>query len=99
VSTGGGGEPGWSRAGNELYYRTPSAIFAVGVTTTETFALRERRVIQPGGAVEDITRQNYDVSPDGRFVTLMPTGDGAEAILVHNWGRELREKLALGEKK
>jgi hypothetical protein len=29
----------------------------------------------------------------------MPTGDGVEAILVHNWGRELHEKLAAGQRK
>jgi serine/threonine-protein kinase len=99
VSTGGGGEPLWSRAGNELYYRTPSSIIAVGVTAAATFALHERRVVLAGGAVEDLTHQNYDVSPDGRFLTVVPTGAGAEAILVHNWGRELREKLGVGTKK
>ncbi len=32
-------------------------------------------------------------------MTVMPTGAGHEAVLVHNWGRELREKLAGGTKK
>jgi serine/threonine-protein kinase len=99
VSTAGGSEPLWSRSGHELYYRTPTGIIAVGVTTGAAFALHERRVVLPAGATEDITHQNYDVSPDGRFVTVMPTGVGVEAILVHNWGRELRDKLASGAKK
>jgi serine/threonine-protein kinase len=99
VSAAGGSEPLWSRSGNELYYRTPTGIIAVGVATGATFALHERRVVLPAGATEDITHQNYDVSPDGRFVTVMPTGVGVEAILVHNWGREFRDKLASGATK
>jgi serine/threonine-protein kinase len=99
VSMAGGSEPLWSRSGNELYYRTPAGITAVGVTTGATFALHERRVVLRAGATEDRTHQNYDVAPDDKFVTAMPTGDGVEAILVHNWGRELHEKLAAGERK
>lgn len=42
---------------------------------------------------EDAAHQNYDVSPDGKFVVIQTAAGGAEAVLVHNWGRELREKL------
>ena len=56
-------------------------------------------VLPGGGAALDGTHQNYDVSPDGKFITVTPTGAPSEPILVHNWGRELREKLASGAKK
>jgi serine/threonine-protein kinase len=101
VSTAGGAEPVWSPSGNELYYRTPNgSIVAVGVTTGATFTLRgSPRVVLSDGGNKDGTHQNYDVSLDGKFVTLMPTGDPSAPVLVHNWKRELREKLASGAKK
>jgi hypothetical protein len=101
VSISGGSEPLWSHSGSELYYRTPTgSIVAVGVTTAPTFALSgQPRVVLSGRTTEDFTHQNYDVSPDGKFVTVMPAGPPSEAILVHNWKRELREKLASGAKK
>jgi len=37
---------------------------------------------------------NYDVAPDGRFLVLKRAGAESQTIVVHNWGRELREKTA-----
>ena len=98
VSTQGGGEPVWSHSGKELLYRAPSGITSVAVTTGTTFALHGRRVILSGDFAEDITHANYDVAPDGRLLVVKPSGAGASAVLVHNWGRELREKLAVVKK-
>jgi hypothetical protein len=37
---------------------------------------------------------SYDVAPDGaHFLMLRRAGGEAKAIVVHNWRRELREKL------
>ena len=33
---------------------------------------------------------NYDVSPDGRFVMIIPTGKNDELELVLNWAEELK---------
>jgi len=33
---------------------------------------------------------NYDVSPDGRFVMIIPTGKSQELELVLNWHEELK---------
>jgi Tol biopolymer transport system component len=98
VSTSGGQEPIWSRSGNELYYRTSAGITSTTVTTGATFSIRARKLVLPSGATDDLTHQNYDVSADGRFLTVMASGGGASAILVHNWARELREKLAVGKR-
>jgi hypothetical protein len=32
--------------------------------------------------------------PDGRFLMLKRAGAEAQTIVVHNWGRELRERTA-----
>ena len=42
----------------------------------------------------DASHANYDVGPDGRFLMLRRAGAESQTIVVHNWGRELREKTA-----
>ena len=98
VSTAGGSEPLWSHAGDQIFYRTAEGIEAVSVSTTPSFALRERRAAFAGVSESDLTHQNYDVSPDGRLLMIQSAGGEAQLVLVYNWGRELREKLGAGRK-
>jgi len=101
VSTQGGAEPLWSRAGDVIFYRSPSGgVQSAAVTAGTTFAIRERRdVLPPAGYLNDVTHASYDVWPDGSgFLMVKPVGGDARPILVHNWGRELREKLAAGKR-
>ena len=42
----------------------------------------------------EASHASYDVAPDGRFLMLKRAGADAQTIVVHNWGRELREKTA-----
>ena len=98
VSIAGGTEPLWSRSGNLLYYRAPEGFVAVTVSTSPTFAMRERRTVLVGEFASDLSHQNWDVSPDGKFVVVQSIGGEAKAVLVHNWARELREKFATGKK-
>jgi Tol biopolymer transport system component/tRNA A-37 threonylcarbamoyl transferase component Bud32 len=95
VSNQGGLEPLWARAGRSIFYRTPNGIVSVAVTPGADIVIGERRTVLSGDYINDPTHQNYDVSLDGlRFLLLKPTGGESKAIVVHNWGRELREKLA-----
>jgi Tol biopolymer transport system component len=98
VSNRGGSEPIWSRSGNAIYYRTPTGGAEVAtVTAGATFALGERRMVLDGSEyLNDVTHTSYDVWPDGSgFLMVKPVGADARPILVHNWGRLLRDKLAL----
>ena len=99
VSDQGGTEPLWGRSGHTLYYRTGAGVISVAVTTGERFSIGERKVALAGTFVSDPTHQNYDVSPDGsQFLVLRQLSSDATPLMVHNWGRELREKLAAGKK-
>ena len=99
VSNQGGTEPLWAQSGRLLYYRTPTGLVAVTVTTGTTFSLGDRRTVIPDPYERDGIHANYDVAPDGtRFLMLKPAGEDARAVIVHNWGRELRDKLAAGKK-
>ncbi len=98
VSSDGGSEPVWSRSGQMLYYRSPSGLMTVPVTTGARFTLGERRMVPSGETFDDPTHAGYDVAPDGQLLMLRSTGTDVSAVLVHNWGRVLREKLGLVKK-
>jgi eukaryotic-like serine/threonine-protein kinase len=95
VSDNGGTEPVWGRSGTALYYRDQNAeIVKVDVTTATGFSIDDRRVVLTGDYLTDASHPNYDVAPDGRFLMLKRAGAESQTIVVHNWGRELRQKIA-----
>jgi Tol biopolymer transport system component len=95
VSDNGGTEPIWGRSGRSLYYRGPvGEVVEVGVTTGAAFSIGVRKVVLTGDYLTDSSHPNYDIAPDGRFLMLKRAGAEAQTIVVHNWGRELREKTA-----
>jgi serine/threonine-protein kinase len=95
VSNNGGTEPIWDRTGKVLYYRDDfGQVTAVTVTTGESFSIGQRRVVATGDYLVDASHANWDVGPNGHFLLLKRAGAQSQTIVVHNWGRELREKTA-----
>ena len=95
VSDGGGTEPVWSRSGNALFYRSPNGrMIRVSVTTGDTFSIGPRSVLFNDDYLTDATHANYDVGPGDRFLMLKRAGAESQTIVVHNWARELREKVS-----
>jgi len=73
VSTGGGGEPRWSRDGGELFYRRDTQTFAVSFGTGTAPEIGVPRLLfdrpyltNPIGR----SNPNYDVAADGRFLMI-----------------------------
>ena len=98
ISNQGGSEPLWARSGNAIFYRTAGGgIESAAVTRRATLLVGERRtLLPPADYLTDVTHTSYDVWPDGNgFLMVKPAGADARPILVHNWGRSLREKLAI----
>lgn len=94
VSNNGGGEPMWDRTGCTLFYHAPNGITAVPVTAGAEFSIGARTLVLATTEPADPAQQSYDVAPDGvHFLMLRRAGGKAKAIVVHNWRRELREKL------
>jgi serine/threonine-protein kinase len=98
VSNQGGSEPIWARSGRMIYYRTLNGGVESAAVTPEgaTLTVGARRTELPAGDyMNDITHTSYDVWPDGSgFLMVKPLGTDARPVLVHNWIRELREKVA-----
>ena len=81
-----------------MYFKSPAGLTTMSVTTGSKFAIGERRTSSIGESVEDGTHAGYDVAPDGQLLMLRPTGSEVTGVIVHNWGRVLREKLGLVKK-
>jgi Tol biopolymer transport system component len=84
VSTGGGVQPRWSQDGKELFFIAPdgklmaTAVKASGTSFTAgiPFALFQTQI------ASNPYKQQYDVSPDGRFVINQMAGDSAAATSI-----------------
>ena len=95
----GGQEALWAGSGNTIFYRTPTGgVESAAVTRGATITVGDRRLaLPPADYLDDITHASYDVWPDGSgFLMVKPVVGDDRPILVHNWGRTLREKLAAG---
>ena len=72
---------------------------SVAVTTGANVSIGARRTVLTGDYLASGGRPEYDVSPDGtHFLMLRRAGAEMKAIIVHNWGRELREKVTAGRR-
>jgi serine/threonine-protein kinase len=102
VSQKGGTEPVWSRDGSELYYVQTGTLMAVAVKPgQEDFqfapAVELFRLPYPGDQGGFGTGGVYDVSPDGRFLTIQPVAHpddnptpSGSIVVVQNWDQELK---------
>ena len=91
VSTEGGTDPVWSKDGRELFYRSGASLMAVPVKTGKVFIVGrpeklfdQPMVIEPNPGTGSL---NYDVSPDGRFLMIIPTGKNDELDLSSTGSR------------
>jgi hypothetical protein len=97
VSTGGGGEPLWSRDGKRIFYRTEGRLIAATVSTFPSLAVTARDSVLAGPFAADLFHPNYDVAPDGRcFVMIRPVEADRHVVLVVNWLEELRRRTGAG---
>ena len=97
VSNAGGTEPLWGRDGRSLYYRgSTGEVVQVAVQTGATFTIGARKIMFTGDYLTDTTHPNWDVAPDGRFLMLKRGGAPSQMVVVHQWARELRARLAGG---
>jgi Tol biopolymer transport system component len=96
-------KPVWSSGGRELLYVPRLGGFeAVRVTTQPAFefgrAVPVPRKFNPGAPA---VRSLYDITPDGRFVGVVPVGDtgaiysAAQVEVVLNWLEELKRLVPL----
>ena len=98
VSQGGGFMPVWSRDGQQIhYYSLDGQLMTVSVQTTPSFSADPPRLQFPVRlrVFTGLTRAQYDVAPDGRFLVNVIAEEQRESepiTLVQNWDLKLRWK-------
>jgi len=85
ISVGGGRRPVWSRDGRRLYYWEDQRLVEAVVTTTPSPRVLSRSTLFSGTFADD-----YDVTPDGRFLMIEMERSGVVLVAVPQWRTELR---------
>jgi hypothetical protein len=100
VSTVGGTEPVWSRAGRELFYRWQNKVMAADIVTRPVLAAGVPRELFEGRFENgDAGLAGYDVATDGRFLmvqSLQPERIIRDINVVLNWSEELKRLAPSG---
>jgi len=97
VSGGGGSQPRWSHDGRQIFYTSnDSMIMCAKVHAGATFSADAPEPLFPARIrlLNGITREQYDVMPDGRFlINNGPAGGdtAASIVLMQNWTRKIAQ--------
>ena len=91
VSVDGGGQPIWSRNGDEVFYQRSTRVFAVRVVNGARVGPPTKLFDRPAGR-----SRNWDTAPDNtRFLVADNVRPGYIQV-VTNWFEELRAKVPAG---
>ncbi len=107
LSTDGGSDPLWRRAGGELYYRDGDKMMVVEVRTQPSLTAGRPRLLWQGHyshgmssscGAPGVTSFNYDATPDGqRFLMVKDLHQDVASNRIHvvvNWTQELARRMA-----
>lgn len=95
VSVTGGSSPMWSPDGQTLYYLDPENLVAARVSTSGSFKVVSRVALFKNSFAASDRHSNFDVSPSGRdFMMVQESAEESKAIVVVNWAKELKSRLA-----
>jgi eukaryotic-like serine/threonine-protein kinase len=108
ISTDGGTDPVWRRAGGELYYRNGDSMMSVEMKTAPTLNAGRPKELWRGHYSHGMssscgppgaTSSNYDVTADGKRFLMIKDDDQDRAasrqiVVVLGWADELRRTAA-----
>jgi Tol biopolymer transport system component len=90
ISPGGGVEPLWAKSGRELFYLEGQKMMSVAVETAPQFHTQAPVMLFQGTYLRQEQAPSYDVSPDGRFLMIEPSGQSQVPITaILNWTEAL----------
>jgi Tol biopolymer transport system component len=93
VSVEGGSGPSWSHTGRELFYQTPTAMFAVPILDVQDLRVGPPRLLFAKVRGEGIARADPSLD-DQRFLMMeRRPGESAPLNIVQNWFEELKAKV------
>jgi len=101
ITSEGCGEPVWSPDGNEIFCFFGTRLFAVKIRKAPVFSAEKPEPLPVIGLIQQIGNpRNYDVTPDGRFLTVVPVSQTEtnkppvqQINIVLNWFTELQQRV------
>ena len=93
ISNNGGLQPMWARDGHELFYREGDSMMAVRIALDPFRIEAPRRLFEFSATTFNLDPNfaDYDVAPDGRFLSVQGDTAAADDInVVLNWTEELK---------
>ena len=104
VGGNAGSYPMWSRDDTELFYRVGTRedpdLVRVHVKAGAAFEWGDEAILPIDGFAAFFAYRDYDILPDGRFVTIIPAGEARSAEppdprihVVLNWLEELKQRV------
>jgi serine/threonine protein kinase/Tol biopolymer transport system component len=103
VSTSGGTEPRWSKAGHELYYVSASSLIAVPYSVDKnSFQPGKPQTLLADGLEQRAPFTSYDVTPDGQHFVVFQFPGGkmtaaSQPTVVLNWLDQALRLVADGQ--
>jgi len=101
VSSEGGNYPTWSTAGDVIYYMHGSTMMEVPITTEPSVVIGTPEPVFDG-AIRSSRPHDYDVGPDGRFISVdygTDGGDYKELRILVNWPAEMARLSGSGARR
>jgi Tol biopolymer transport system component len=97
-------QPLWSPDGHALFYSVANQLVMVHISTLPTFSFSQPvQLPRPFQTVGPAAVRAYDITPDGRFVGVVPSGPGqsstpstSQVQVVLNWLEELKQRVPVG---
>jgi Tol biopolymer transport system component len=95
VSSGGGGEPVWSRDGRRLFYRGDGHLMAATLDLAKSFGVIKRDTL-----LTDVYQYaanphaNYDAMADGSHFVFLKAAREGNMIVATNWKAVVRAQMA-----
>ena len=102
VSAGGGSNPVWAADGTRIYYTVGNALLSAKLATSPTMRVIARDTVLSSSLVSlngGVLSANYDISRDGRVLSLLNNKNDFQIVLVPNWLPELQQRMAGSKRK
>jgi serine/threonine-protein kinase len=89
ISSGGGSEPLWSRAGDQVFYRGGPYLISASIARSPLRVVR-RDTLFRDEFVRGAISTNYDVMPNGQFVMVQNQNPDVNPTVIVDWLRHRR---------
>ena len=98
VSLAGGTTPVWSPDGKRILYVVGRDLVAATIGSLTPFTIGSRETLPGYGFTFTGIHADYDLMKDGSLIAFRAADRDAQAVVVYNWGAEVRRRMRASER-